>query len=300
MVVRPRVWFMRARSTASRMSLTPDSTAEMAMKSAPKACAVSRASVVLPTPGGPHRIIECSLPESNASRSGLPAPSRCVWPTTSARLRGRNRSASGARGSRAGSGASVGNRSCGHMARIIPLVSSGRRAISGGPPCWPTHHSPLTAERSPTAPRSLANHIRPLRRREGEARRRDARVAHEVRQLERGAQAEVVEELHLGQHVALEAHADALECGVLGLRDGFQPLEPAGLPRVLQAEVLLDGVIAGEERRRSAGDHVAEPLHGDLVEVRIVEPQLHAVADDDLFVRLVVVPAELAWTSEGH
>ncbi len=49
-----------ARSTASRMSLTPDSTADNAMNSAWKASAISRASVVLPTPGGPHRIIECA------------------------------------------------------------------------------------------------------------------------------------------------------------------------------------------------------------------------------------------------
>ena len=43
-----------------------------------------------PTPGGPHRIIECGLPDSNASRSGLPGPSRCVWPTTSSSVRGRS------------------------------------------------------------------------------------------------------------------------------------------------------------------------------------------------------------------
>ena len=40
-----------ARATASRMSLTPDSTAESAMNSALNASAISRASVVLPTPG---------------------------------------------------------------------------------------------------------------------------------------------------------------------------------------------------------------------------------------------------------
>ena len=34
------------------------------------------ASVVFPTPGGPHRIIECGLPDSNANLSGLPAAMR--------------------------------------------------------------------------------------------------------------------------------------------------------------------------------------------------------------------------------
>src|SRR5258706_4220969 len=87
-----------AACTASRMSFTPESTAESAMNSASTACAIRRASVVLPEPGGPHRIIECSLPDSKAMRSGLPGPSRWFWPTTSVRDRGRSRSASGAAG----------------------------------------------------------------------------------------------------------------------------------------------------------------------------------------------------------
>src|SRR5688500_12188524 len=82
------------------MSFTPEKTAESAMNSASNASAISRASVVLPTPGGPHRIIEWGLRASNASRSGLPAPSRWLWPTTSSSVRGRRRSASGAAGSR--------------------------------------------------------------------------------------------------------------------------------------------------------------------------------------------------------
>ena len=84
---------------AARMSLTPENTADKAMNSQAKAWAVSRASVVLPTPGGPQKIMECGLPDSKASRKGLPAPKRCDCPTTSSRLRGRNNSASGACGS---------------------------------------------------------------------------------------------------------------------------------------------------------------------------------------------------------
>ena len=41
------------------------------MNSALNASAISRASVVLPTPGGPHRIIECSLPERERDRERL-------------------------------------------------------------------------------------------------------------------------------------------------------------------------------------------------------------------------------------
>ena len=55
-----------------------------------------RASVVLPVPGGPHRMIDCSRSRSIASRSGLPGASSSSWPTNSSNVRGRMRSASGA------------------------------------------------------------------------------------------------------------------------------------------------------------------------------------------------------------
>ncbi len=67
----------------------------MAMNCAPNARASSRASVVLPTPGGPQKIIECGLPAASATASGLPSPRRWRWPTTSSTRLGRNRSASG-------------------------------------------------------------------------------------------------------------------------------------------------------------------------------------------------------------
>src|SRR5262249_13730783 len=73
-----------------------------AMNSASKASAIRRARVVLPTPGGPHSIIECGLPASNARRSGFPGPSRCRCPTTSSSDFGRIASASGGTGVRAG------------------------------------------------------------------------------------------------------------------------------------------------------------------------------------------------------
>src|SRR4029450_2151873 len=82
----------------SRISLTPDSTAENATKRAPVTLAMSEASVVFPEPGGPQRIIEGSSPVSIASRSTRPGPSRCSWPTISSSERGRIRSASGAGG----------------------------------------------------------------------------------------------------------------------------------------------------------------------------------------------------------
>ena len=63
---------LRACSTTARMSLMPASTADSAMNSALAPFATRRASVVLPVPGGPHRIIECGRPDSSARRSGAP------------------------------------------------------------------------------------------------------------------------------------------------------------------------------------------------------------------------------------
>src|SRR5437899_9756311 len=94
-----------ARRTASLISLTPENTAESAINWASNASAIKRARVVLPTPGGPHRIIECGLPESNARRRGLPGPRRCSCPTNLSSDLGRRASAIG------GTGAGAGNRS---------------------------------------------------------------------------------------------------------------------------------------------------------------------------------------------
>ena len=46
------------------------------MRQEVESLAIKRANVVLPTPGGPQRIIECGLCDSNARRRGLPGPSR--------------------------------------------------------------------------------------------------------------------------------------------------------------------------------------------------------------------------------
>ena len=97
------------------ISLMPLMTAENSMKFHPSdedlspgtpalACVVSAmilASVVLPTPGGPQRIMEpdpesSSLSRSICTRNGLPGPSRCSCPLYSSRVRGRIRSAKGA------------------------------------------------------------------------------------------------------------------------------------------------------------------------------------------------------------
>ena len=68
----------------------------MATKRMPTASASRRAIVVLPVPGGPHRIIEASLPAATIRPIAPSGPVRCSWPTTSSSARGRSRSASGA------------------------------------------------------------------------------------------------------------------------------------------------------------------------------------------------------------
>ena len=71
----------------------------MAMNSALNASAIRRASVVLPTPGGPHRIIECGLPARMRRAGACPSPSRCADRPCRRACCGRSRSASGAAGS---------------------------------------------------------------------------------------------------------------------------------------------------------------------------------------------------------
>ena len=56
------------------ISLMPLMTAENSMKLAWVVSAMILASVVLPTPGGPQKIIELGSSRSICTRSGLPGP----------------------------------------------------------------------------------------------------------------------------------------------------------------------------------------------------------------------------------
>ena len=114
-----------ASAMTSRISLMPDSTALNAMKCARVVAAITRASVVLPVPGGPHRMIDRRRSCSIASRSGRPGASSASWPTKSSRVRGRMRSASGASRSVGGvAGGSSANRSI-----RVPRVPLSRRLV---------------------------------------------------------------------------------------------------------------------------------------------------------------------------
>ena len=71
---------LRADSITSRTSLTPDVTADSVKKGRLSSVATILASVVFPTPGGPQRMNDGTLPVSrNLRKTPLP-PTRCSCP----------------------------------------------------------------------------------------------------------------------------------------------------------------------------------------------------------------------------
>ena len=88
-------------SMTARTSFTPAVIAESSTNLRPGARAITCARVVLPVPGGPYKITEDG-PAGPAfspanTRRGAPGVSRCSWPRTSSIVRGRIRTANGAR-----------------------------------------------------------------------------------------------------------------------------------------------------------------------------------------------------------
>src|SRR5262249_45092428 len=77
-------------------SATPENTADTATNLNPTASARRRAMLVLPVPGGPHRIIDANLPAATIRPIAPSGPVRCSCPTTSWSAGGRSWSASGA------------------------------------------------------------------------------------------------------------------------------------------------------------------------------------------------------------
>src|SRR5437870_9516661 len=232
-------------ATASRISLTPASTAEMERKSALNASAINRASVVLPVPGGPQRIIECGLPEAKATASALPGPSRCRWPMTSASVFGRSRSASGVAG-------------------------------------------------FSTANRSVADDIGAGGRREPEQLGGQLRIAFQLGEANQRALPEVVVNFERNEPLVVEAEPDLGERGFLAFRRRTEPFEPASGGQIAPVESALDVILAREERRGRGAERLIVPALHDLIEVSVVDPDALAVADQQLLVRLLDGPAELA------
>ena len=87
---------LRAASMAARTSFTPAETADTSTKCRSVCWLRIAAMVVFPVPGGPHSSNDMGWSPSISWRSGEPAARSCSWPTSSSRVRGRIRTASGA------------------------------------------------------------------------------------------------------------------------------------------------------------------------------------------------------------
>src|SRR5262245_61820197 len=285
-VARPAVRAARARSTASRISLTPDSTADSTMNCASTMLATSRASVVLPTPGGPHRIIECRRPDSNATRNGRPGPSRWRWPITWSRWRGRNRSASGAS---AAGGSSAAARALppasASNSDSWPLIARPSRRVGCANPCA------IVVPRGRRPPRSLLDHVGALGRREAKRVLGQLGVLVQRGEVQARALAKGIDDVERRQLLALEADAQRLDRTVLHLGRGLHPLQPIGRRRRFEVELLVERG-AGQKGRWRGAERLGHGPHGDLVQVHVVQPHLLAVGDDLLLERLGVAEAE--------
>ena len=77
----------RAASNTFLRSATPEKIAEICSKCRSVACASSRATVVLPVPGGPQKISEPSVRVSSMRVSAPSGPSRWSWPDHLGELR---------------------------------------------------------------------------------------------------------------------------------------------------------------------------------------------------------------------
>ncbi len=82
-------------SMMSRTSFTPEFMADSVKSLRSSAVATNLASVVLPTPGGPHRMNEGTLPVSMNLRKTPSLPTRCACPMYSSSVCGLSRSANG-------------------------------------------------------------------------------------------------------------------------------------------------------------------------------------------------------------
>src|SRR5947209_4570005 len=102
-------------------SLIPELTAENSMNCARVVFAMMCASVVLPVPGGPQKMIEPGSSLSIWMRNGLPAPRICCCPTNSSSDRGRILSASGLVGPRSCNSPATSEKSDTSVVLVVPL-----------------------------------------------------------------------------------------------------------------------------------------------------------------------------------
>ncbi len=125
-----------ASSMTWRTSRTPAVTAESSTNLRPELCAIAFAIVVLPVPGGPHRMIEvapCSPDWSEARlTSGEPGASRCRCPAISSSVRGSHAHRERCRAA-AQSRLGVHRRNANRAHRQVWALLQAARTVSDGP-----------------------------------------------------------------------------------------------------------------------------------------------------------------------
>jgi len=58
--------------------------------------------------------------------------------------------------------------------------------------------------------------------------------------------------------------------------------------------------VAGQQRGRAGTQRLIQRTHGDLGKIRIVKPDFLPITDDQLHIRLLVIPAELSRSLQLH
>ena len=155
----------RATSMTPRTSLTPALSADSASNARPVAWEIRRASVVLPVPGGPCSTTDAGAAPSTRRRSGAPGASRWSWPTTSSRLAGRIRTASGVPSPLVGAGRSSTTPRVTGRSGSGPVTGASGTSTSNSP----SSLTPRTVLRLPTRSRSWSQTGRRRGRRHGPA-----------------------------------------------------------------------------------------------------------------------------------
>src|SRR5437868_4797599 len=146
--------------------------------------------------------------------------------------------------------------------------------------------------------RSVANHIRAGRRRKSEKRRVDRRVALERIEGQLRQLTEVVMQLHRSRQIFLESDANVVESGVWRFGLCFDKFDSVRVAAIDQNEIYLEYVAACQQRSRRRAERAIQLLDDYLIEIAIINPEFFTIADEQLRIRLVIAPAELARPSE--
>ena len=153
--------------------------------------------------------------------------------------------------------------------------------------------------------KSIAQHIRPLGRRELEVAGRHGGVDLEIAERQHRALAKAVQNVQRAQFRTagggLEADANALQLAVTRFRHRLDPLLAAAVRLFGQGEILLQRLQVGRRGHDGGGrgaQHLLLLARRDLIQIDVVQPQRLAVGDEGLLERLGVDKAEFAGALE--